>query len=101
MRVPGADDQFLINPYGMLFEEITASSLIKVNTAGDKLSESPYEVNRTRSRGRSSITPPSRAARSITPAAPRAAGCCGTRCCASWTVRIPAIAARCGVTGDP
>jgi ribulose-5-phosphate 4-epimerase/fuculose-1-phosphate aldolase len=44
--VPGAGDQFLINPYGMLFDEITASSLIKVNTAGEKLSESPYEVNR-------------------------------------------------------
>lgn len=46
LRVPGAGDQFLINPYGMLFDEITASSLIKVNTAGEKLSESPYEVNR-------------------------------------------------------
>ncbi|OGA23668.1 MAG: hypothetical protein A3I02_16020 [Betaproteobacteria bacterium RIFCSPLOWO2_02_FULL_67_26] len=46
LRVPGHGDQFLINPYGQLFEEITASSLIKVNTAGDKLSQSPYEVNR-------------------------------------------------------
>ena len=46
LRVPGTDDQFLINPYGMFFEEITASSLIKVDTEGRKLSESPYEVNR-------------------------------------------------------
>ena len=46
LRVPRTGDQFLINPYGLLFEEITASSLIKVNTAGDKLSASPYEVNR-------------------------------------------------------
>lgn len=46
LRVPGTDDQFLINPYGQLFEEVTASSLIKVNTEGEKLSESPYEVNR-------------------------------------------------------
>ena len=46
LRVPGTDDEFLINPYGMLFDEITVSSLIKVNTAGEKLSESPYEVNR-------------------------------------------------------
>jgi ribulose-5-phosphate 4-epimerase/fuculose-1-phosphate aldolase len=46
LRVPGTEDEFLINPYGMLFEEITASSLIKVNTEGEKLSESPYEVNR-------------------------------------------------------
>jgi ribulose-5-phosphate 4-epimerase/fuculose-1-phosphate aldolase len=46
LRVPGTEDQFLLNPYGMLFEEITASSLIKVDTEGNKLSESPYEVNR-------------------------------------------------------
>ena len=45
VRVPGHEDQFLINPYGMLFEEITASSLIKVDTEGNKLSDSPYEVN--------------------------------------------------------
>ncbi len=30
-RVPGADDQFLINPYGLFFDEITASSLVKLN----------------------------------------------------------------------
>lgn len=46
LRVPGTEDQFLINPYGMLFEQITASSLIKVDVRGNKLSESPYEVNR-------------------------------------------------------
>jgi len=46
LRVPGTEDEFLINPYGMLFEEITASSLIRVNTEGEKLSDSPYEVNR-------------------------------------------------------
>lgn len=44
-RVPGTEDQFLINPYGLLFDEITASSLIKCDTEGRKLSESPYEVN--------------------------------------------------------
>jgi len=44
-RVPGTDNQFLINPYGMLFDEITASSLIKCDTDGNKLSESPYEIN--------------------------------------------------------
>jgi ribulose-5-phosphate 4-epimerase/fuculose-1-phosphate aldolase len=44
-RVPGADDAFLINPYGLMFEEITASSLIKVNAAGDKLDDSPFPVN--------------------------------------------------------
>jgi ribulose-5-phosphate 4-epimerase/fuculose-1-phosphate aldolase len=43
-RVPGTD-HFLINPYGMLFEEITATSLIKIDTAGNKLSASGYNVN--------------------------------------------------------
>lgn len=46
LRVPGTEDEFLINPYGLLFDEITASSLIRVDNEGNKLSESPYEVNR-------------------------------------------------------
>jgi ribulose-5-phosphate 4-epimerase/fuculose-1-phosphate aldolase len=46
LRVPGTEDQFLINPYGLLFDEITASSLIKIDIEANKLSESPYEVNR-------------------------------------------------------
>lgn len=37
-RVPGSTDEYLINPYGLLFEEITASNLIKVNFAGDVVS---------------------------------------------------------------
>jgi ribulose-5-phosphate 4-epimerase/fuculose-1-phosphate aldolase len=44
-RVPDTHDQFLINPYGLLFEEMTASDLIKCDIEGAKLSESPYEVN--------------------------------------------------------
>lgn len=44
-RVPGPADHFLINPYGMMFEEITASSLIKIDVEGNKLSPSDYEVN--------------------------------------------------------
>src|SRR5256712_7025829 len=44
-RVPGAGDQFLINPYGMFFDEITASSLVKVDLQGNKLEDSPYPVN--------------------------------------------------------
>jgi ribulose-5-phosphate 4-epimerase/fuculose-1-phosphate aldolase len=44
-RVPGTHDQFLINPYGLLFEEMTASCLIKIDIQGNKLSESPYKVN--------------------------------------------------------
>ena len=44
-RVPGPDPHFLINPYGMLFEEITASSLVKVDLHGRKVMPSPYEIN--------------------------------------------------------
>ena len=44
-RVPGPEHHFLINPYGMLFEEITASSLVKIDTQGNKVEESPYPVN--------------------------------------------------------
>jgi ribulose-5-phosphate 4-epimerase/fuculose-1-phosphate aldolase len=44
-RVPGEGDCFLINPYGMLFEEITASSLVLVNEACEKLRDNPYPVN--------------------------------------------------------
>lgn len=44
-RVPG-EEAFLINPYGMLFEEITASSLVKVDLDGNILSDTPHDVNR-------------------------------------------------------
>lgn len=44
-RVPDAKDQFLINPYGLLFEEITASSLVKVDEEGNILSPTDYDVN--------------------------------------------------------
>ena len=44
-RVPGPGHHFLINPYGMMFEEITASSLVKVNLKGEKVMDSPFEIN--------------------------------------------------------
>lgn len=44
-RVPGPEHHFLINPYGMLFDEITASSLVKIDLHGNKVEESPYDVN--------------------------------------------------------
>lgn len=44
-RVPGRDDQFLINPYGLLFDEVTASSLVKIDRGGNKVEPSEYEVN--------------------------------------------------------
>ena len=45
VRVPGEHEAFLINPYGMLFEEITASSLVKVDRDGEKLVKSEWPVN--------------------------------------------------------
>jgi len=44
-RVPGRDNEFLINPYGLMFDEITASSLVKIDTAGNKLDDTPFPVN--------------------------------------------------------
>src|SRR5947199_3190035 len=44
-RVPGTAHHFLLNPYGMMFEEVTASSLVKVDLAGNKVTDSPYFVN--------------------------------------------------------
>jgi len=44
-RVPGPEHHFLINPYGMLFDEITASNLVKIDLQGNKVDESPHEVN--------------------------------------------------------
>ena len=44
-RIPGPDHHFLINPYGLMFEEITASSLVKVDQNCNKLSDSPFPVN--------------------------------------------------------
>lgn len=44
-RIPGPDEHFLINPMGLMFEEITASSLIKVDLAGKILSPTPHFIN--------------------------------------------------------
>lgn len=44
-RIPGPDHHFLINPYGLMFDEITASSLVKVDMGCNKLLDSPYPVN--------------------------------------------------------
>jgi ribulose-5-phosphate 4-epimerase/fuculose-1-phosphate aldolase len=44
-KVPGTEGQFLINPYGMMFEEITASSLVKIDWQGNKLDDNPFPVN--------------------------------------------------------
>lgn len=44
-RIPGPEHHFLINPYGMMFDEITASSLVKIDQDCNKLSDSPFPVN--------------------------------------------------------
>lgn len=44
-RIPGPEHHFLINPYGLLFEEITASSLVKIDVDGNKVQDLPYPVN--------------------------------------------------------
>jgi ribulose-5-phosphate 4-epimerase/fuculose-1-phosphate aldolase len=46
MRVPGTEDQFLINPYGLLYEQITASCLVKIDLDGNILQNTPYQINR-------------------------------------------------------
>jgi ribulose-5-phosphate 4-epimerase/fuculose-1-phosphate aldolase len=45
VRVPDRADQFLINPYGLLWDEINASSLVKIDTYGHKVGDGPYRVN--------------------------------------------------------
>ncbi len=44
-RLPGDQHHFLINPYGMTFDEVTASSLVKIDLEGKKVMDSPYEIN--------------------------------------------------------
>ena len=45
LRLPGPEHHFLINPYGLLFEEITASSLVKIDLQGRPVQPSPHPVN--------------------------------------------------------
>jgi ribulose-5-phosphate 4-epimerase/fuculose-1-phosphate aldolase len=45
VRIPGDENQFLLNPFGMLFDEITASSLIKVDHEGNIIGASDYPAN--------------------------------------------------------
>ena len=44
-RVPGPEHHFIINPYGVLFDQVTASSLVKVDVGGNKVMDSGYAVN--------------------------------------------------------
>lgn len=44
-RIPGDEHHFLINPYGMMFEEITASSLVRIDQEGNKIDPEDYDIN--------------------------------------------------------
>ncbi|MDT0270996.1 class II aldolase/adducin family protein, partial [Streptomyces sp. DSM 44915] len=44
-RLPGPEHHFLINPYGLLFEEITASNLVKIDLDGNPVEPTPHPVN--------------------------------------------------------
>jgi ribulose-5-phosphate 4-epimerase/fuculose-1-phosphate aldolase len=44
-RLPGPEHHFLINPYGLMFDEITASSLVKVDMQCNKMQDTPFPVN--------------------------------------------------------
>lgn len=44
-RIPGDEHHFLINPYGMMFEEITASSLVRIDQNGNKINTGDFDIN--------------------------------------------------------
>ena len=44
-KIPGVENHFLINPYGLMFEEMTASSLVKIDLQGNKLDDNPHPIN--------------------------------------------------------
>jgi ribulose-5-phosphate 4-epimerase/fuculose-1-phosphate aldolase len=46
LKVPGEKDTFLINPFGLLYDEVTASNLVKIDVEGNNVGGSPYMVNK-------------------------------------------------------
>ena len=59
-RIPGPEHHFLINPYGLLFEEITASTLVKIDLEGNQLKRRPISSIRRASRSTRRSTRPAR-----------------------------------------
>jgi ribulose-5-phosphate 4-epimerase/fuculose-1-phosphate aldolase len=45
-RVPGSDHHYLINPYGLMYDEVTASNLVKIDLDGRIVEDTPYDINR-------------------------------------------------------
>ncbi len=46
VRVPGPEPQYLINPFGLNYDEVTARNLVKIDTKGNVLDGSPYPINK-------------------------------------------------------
>ena len=46
LRVPGTENHYLLNPFGYMFDEITASSLIKIDLDGNLVEPSPHRIHR-------------------------------------------------------
>lgn len=46
LKVPGEEDTFLINPFGLLYDEVTASNLVKIDVEGNNVGPSQYMVNK-------------------------------------------------------
>ncbi|MEL7446759.1 MAG: class II aldolase/adducin family protein, partial [Pseudomonadota bacterium] len=46
LKVPGEENTFLINPFGLLYDEVTASNLVKIDVEGNNVGGSPYMVNK-------------------------------------------------------
>jgi ribulose-5-phosphate 4-epimerase/fuculose-1-phosphate aldolase len=46
LRLPGPEHHFLINPYGLRFDEVTASNLVKIDLEGNPVGEQPYGANK-------------------------------------------------------
>ena len=44
-RVPGKEEHFLLNPFGFMFDEVTASSLVKVDLDGNLVDETPFDIH--------------------------------------------------------
>jgi ribulose-5-phosphate 4-epimerase/fuculose-1-phosphate aldolase len=44
-RIPGAEEHFLLNPYGLMYAEVKASNLVKIDLDGNILDDTPYGIN--------------------------------------------------------
>jgi ribulose-5-phosphate 4-epimerase/fuculose-1-phosphate aldolase len=45
-RVPGPQEHFLLNPLGFMFNEVSASNLVKIDLDGNNVGDSPHQVNK-------------------------------------------------------